>query len=55
MFHNMANQYSDDSEYQVSILNSLLEPVLIIFLGFVVGIILIGMYLPLFQLGVNIK
>jgi type IV pilus assembly protein PilC len=55
MFHNMANQYSDDAEYQVSILNSLLEPVLIIFLGLVVGIILIGMYLPLFQLGINIK
>ncbi len=55
MFHNMANQYSDDAEYQVTILNSLLEPVLIIFLGLVVGFILIGMYLPLFQLGVNIK
>lgn len=55
MFYNMANQYADDAEYQVSILNSLLEPVLIIFLGLVVGVILIGMYLPLFQLGVNIK
>jgi len=35
-------------------MNNLLEPLLIIFVGLMVGVILIAMYLPIFQLGINI-
>jgi type IV pilus assembly protein PilC len=55
MFNTIADQYADETEYQITILNSLLEPILIIFLGLVVGIILVAMYMPLFQLGNNIN
>jgi type IV pilus assembly protein PilC len=44
-------QYSDEVEYKSSMIGSLIEPVMIVFLGLVVGVVLIAMYLPLFQLG----
>jgi len=50
-FGKLATQYSDDIEHQSAMISSLLEPFIIIFLGVFVGIILIAMYLPLFQMG----
>jgi hypothetical protein len=38
-------------EYQASTLNKLLEPLIIVILGLIVGVVLIAMYLPLFKLG----
>ncbi|WP_222852126.1 hypothetical protein [Olivibacter sp. SDN3] len=39
------------NEHQSAMISSLMEPFIIIFLGIFVGIILIAMYLPLFQMG----
>ncbi len=50
MFGKLAKQYSDEVEHQTSILGSLIEPLMIILLGFIVGAILVAMYLPLFQM-----
>lgn len=50
-FDQIAKQYTEEVEYKTSIIGSLVEPFLIIFLGLFVGIILIAMYLPLFKLG----
>lgn len=50
MFARLAKQYSDEVEHQTSILGSLIEPIMIIFLGLLVAIILVAMYLPLFQM-----
>lgn len=50
-FGKVAAQYSEDIEHQSAMISSLLEPFIIIFLGIFVGIILIAMYLPLFQMG----
>ncbi len=50
-FRKLEKQYSDEVEYQTSNLNTIIEPVLIIFLGLIVGVILIAMYLPLFSMG----
>lgn len=50
-FGKLAKQYTDDVEHKSSLLSSVVEPVLIIFLGLVVGLILVAMYLPMFQLG----
>ena len=49
-FDKIAKQYMDDVEYKTSMISSLIEPFMIIFLGLIVGIILIAMYLPLFNL-----
>lgn len=47
-------KYTENAEYQLEILNKVIEPILIVFLGFVVAIVLLAMYLPLFQLGSQI-
>lgn len=49
-FEKIAQQYTDEVEYQTSTLSTLLEPLIIIFLGLIVGLILIAMYLPMFQM-----
>ena len=54
IFQKLSKQYSEELEHKLSILSSLLEPVLIIFVGLIVGIILIAMYLPMFQLSTSI-
>lgn len=46
-----AEFYDQQAEETASILTSLLEPVLIIFLGAIVGFILISIFLPIFMLG----
>lgn len=50
-FSKVNEQYLAEIEYDTSVLSNLMEPFIIIFLGLVVGLILIAMYLPLFQLG----
>jgi type IV pilus assembly protein PilC len=50
IFEKLQQQYAADVEHRVGILSSLMEPFLIIFVGLLVGIILIAMYLPLFQI-----
>lgn len=50
IFEKLSNQFSNEIEHNISMINSLLEPVVIIFLGLFVAIILIAMYLPLFKL-----
>ena len=50
IFLKLNRQYSDELEHQVGQLSNLLEPALIIFVGVLVAVILIAMYLPMFQL-----
>jgi len=49
-FENIADQYVQEVEYQTGTVSKLIEPLIIIFLGLVVGFILISMYLPMFQM-----
>jgi type IV pilus assembly protein PilC len=50
-FSKVAAQYSSEVEHRTNILSKFLEPLIIVGLGLVVGVILIAMYLPLFKLG----
>lgn len=49
-FEKIANQLTEEIEYKTSTISTVLEPLIIIFLGLVVGVILIAMYLPMFQM-----
>ncbi|WP_285060246.1 type II secretion system F family protein [Pedobacter ginsengisoli] len=49
-FENISSQYVQEVEYQTGTISKLIEPLIIIFLGLVVGFILISMYLPMFQM-----
>ena len=50
IYESLSKQYSDELQHQVGILNGLLEPILIIFVGLLVAVILVAMYLPMFQM-----
>lgn len=51
MFEKMAKQYGEEVEHKTSTIGSIVEPLMIIIIGGVVGFILVAMYLPLFNLG----
>jgi len=51
MMTKVADFYDTESEATVASLTSLIEPLLIVFLGIVVGGIVMAMFLPIFQLG----
>jgi type IV pilus assembly protein PilC len=51
MMSKIADFYDVECEATVSALTSLIEPVLIVFLGVVVGGIVMAMFLPIFQMG----
>jgi len=50
-FKKLADQYASEVEHSTAMLAKIIEPLIIIVLGLIVGVILIAMYLPLFQLG----
>ncbi len=53
IFAKLAAQYNDAVEQETKLLGSLIEPVLIVFLAIVVGLVLVSMYLPIFKLVTN--
>ena len=51
MLEKVANHYETDVDNQVDNLTSLMEPLIMMVLGGIVGALVIAMYLPVFQLG----
>lgn len=51
MFKDLSKLYQEDLEYKSKTIGTLLEPFIILFLGGIVGFILLAMYLPIFQMG----
>jgi len=50
MLTKVADFYDDEVDVAVATLSSMLEPVLMIFLGVIVGGLVIAMYLPIFKM-----
>jgi type IV pilus assembly protein PilC len=55
MLSKIADFYDDEVDVAVSALTSMIEPLMMVFLGGVVGGFLVAMYLPIFSLAGNIK
>jgi type IV pilus assembly protein PilC len=55
MLGKIADFYDDEVDVAVSAITSMIEPVMMVFLGGVVGGFLIAMYLPIFSIAGNIK
>ena len=55
MMSKVADFYEEQVEAAVKALTSILEPVMIIFVGGIVGFIVISMYLPMFKVYDSIK
>ena len=50
VFKKLYDQYSREVEYQSKTITNILNPILTLMVGFIVGVILIAMYLPMFRL-----
>ncbi len=55
MLSKVADFYEDEVETTVKALTSLLEPIMIVIVGTIVGVILVAMYLPMFSIFDKIK
>ncbi len=51
MLNKIADFYDEEVDSAVAALTSLLEPMLMIFLGTTVGFVIVAMYMPIFQMG----
>jgi len=51
MLSKIADFYDDEVDEAVAALTSMLEPMLMVFLGVTIGFIVIAMYLPIFEMG----
>ncbi len=51
MLNKIADFYDDEVDSAVANLTSLLEPLLMVFLGITIGFIVVAMYLPIFKMG----
>lgn len=50
MFERLAKQYNDEIEHQTKMIGVIMEPLIIVIIGLVVGTVLIAMYAPMFDL-----
>lgn len=55
LYSKLYSQYTAEVKYMTSVLGNMLEPVMILIVGLLVMVILIAMYLPLFQLSTTIR
>ncbi|MDO4433838.1 MAG: type II secretion system F family protein [Alysiella sp.] len=51
MLNKTAEFYEDEVDNAVNTLSSLMEPIIMVVLGSIIGVILVAMYLPLFNMG----
>lgn len=54
IFERLSKQYNDELEYSTGMISNLMEPIIIVFVGLLVGVILVAMYLPMFQMSTTI-
>lgn len=51
MLQHIATNYQEKLEHQISLLSQMLEPLLMVVIGGLIGLIMLGMYLPIFNMG----
>jgi type IV pilus assembly protein PilC len=54
-FERLTKQYQEDVAYRSKLLGTVIEPMIIVLIGLVVGVIMVAMYLPMFNLSNVIK
>ncbi|MCC6645699.1 MAG: type II secretion system F family protein [Polyangiaceae bacterium] len=55
MLNKIADFYEEEADVAVAAMTSMLEPLLMVFVGGLVGVVMVSMYLPIFDLAGNIK
>ena len=55
MLQHIADNYQQQLEHKIDLLSQMLEPVLMLTIGTIIGLIMLGMYLPIFNMGALIQ
>jgi type IV pilus assembly protein PilC len=55
MLNKVADFYEEETDIAVASMTSMLEPIMMVGIGGMVGVVLVSMYLPIFELAGNIK
>jgi len=55
MLNKIADFYEEETDIAVASLTSMIEPIMMVGIGGMVGVVLVSMYLPIFTLAGNIK
>jgi type IV pilus assembly protein PilC len=55
MLNKIADFYEEETDVAVGAMTSMLEPIMMVGIGGMVGVVLVSMYLPIFELAGNIK
>ena len=50
MFERLAKQYDEETQHQTKMIGVVIEPLIIVIIGAIVGVVLIAMYSPMFDL-----
>ena len=51
MFQSIANYYEEEFDGVVAALSSIIEPLMIVLIGAIIGVLMIALYLPIFSIG----
>lgn len=54
-FERLSKQYQEDIEFRTKLIGTIIEPLIIVMIGMIVGVIMVAMYLPMFNLSNVIK
>lgn len=54
-FERLTEKYQADIEFRTKLIGTVIEPLIIILIGLIVGVIMVAMYLPMFNLSNVIK
>ncbi len=54
MFSKIKKIYDDEIDHRSAIMGTVMEPLIIVFVGIFVGLVLVAMYLPMFQMSTSI-
>ena len=55
MLNKIADFYEEETDIAVAAMTSMMEPIMMVGIGGMVGVVLVAMYLPIFSLAGNIK
>jgi type IV pilus assembly protein PilC len=55
MLNKIADFYEEETDIAVASMTSMLEPIMMVGIGGMVGVVLVSMYLPIFSIAGNIK
>jgi type IV pilus assembly protein PilC len=51
MFQSIANYYEEEFDGVVAALSSIIEPLMIVIIGAIIGVLMIALYMPIFSIG----